>query len=54
MTELEKAKAFNQKIKAAIMTVFQALNQGQQQKLLKDEKVRELFELYGIDSTGEE
>lgn len=35
------------------MTVYEALNQGQQQKLIKDEKVRTLFALYDIDYTGE-
>lgn len=48
MTELEKAKAFNQEIQAALLTVYQALNQGQQKKLLKDEKVKLLFERYGV------
>lgn len=48
MTELEKAKAFNQSIKDALTTVYNALNQGQQKKLLKDEKVRELFDRYHI------
>ena len=48
MTELEKAKAFNQEIQAALLTVYQALNHGQQQKLLKDEKVKLLFARYGV------
>lgn len=47
MTELERAKAFNQEIRAALLVVYQALNQGQQQKLLKDERVKALFERYG-------
>lgn len=33
----------------ALMTVFEALNQGQQKKLMKNDKVRELFHRYGID-----
>lgn len=48
MTELERAKAFNQEIKASLLTVYQALNQGQQQKLIKEEQVKALFERYGI------
>ena len=48
MTELEKAKAFNQKIQAALLTVYDELNQGQQQKLMKNEKVKALFERYGV------
>lgn len=48
MTELEKAKAFNQEVKTALLTAYEALNQGQKQKLLKDEKVKLLFERYGV------
>lgn len=48
MTELEKAKAFNQEIQAALLTVYDELNQGQQQKLIKNEKVKALFERYGV------
>ena len=44
MRELEKAKAFNQEIQAALLTVYDKLNQGQQQKLMKNEKVKALFE----------
>lgn len=48
MTELKKAKAFNQEIQAALLTVYDELNQGQQQKLMKNEKVKALFERYGV------
>lgn len=34
--------------KLALQTVYNALNQGQQKKLLKDEKVKSLFELYEV------
>ena len=33
----------------ALQTVYDALNQGQQNKILKDEKVSKLFELYGVE-----
>ena len=36
--------------KDALQTVYDALNQGQQKKLLKDEKVAALFELYGVET----
>ena len=36
--------------KIALQTVYDALNQGQQKKLLKDEKVSALFELYGVET----
>lgn len=32
----------------ALQTVYDALNKGQQKKLLKDEKVKGLFDLYGV------
>lgn len=35
--------------KAALQTVYDALNQGQQKKLVKDEAVKALFELYGVE-----
>lgn len=33
----------------ALQTVYNALNQGQQKKLLKDEKVKALFDQYGVE-----
>ena len=33
----------------ALQTVYDSLNQGQQKKLLKDEKVKALFDLYGVE-----
>lgn len=35
--------------KSALQTVFDSLNQGQQNKLLKDETVKALFDRYGVD-----
>lgn len=35
--------------KNALQTVYDALNQGQQKKLLKDETVKALFDLYGVE-----
>lgn len=32
----------------ALKTVYDELNQGQRQKLLKDEKIKELLERYGV------
>lgn len=34
--------------KTALQTVYDALNQGQQKKLVKDEAVKALFDLYGV------
>lgn len=36
-------------VKTALQTVYDALNKGQQQKLLKDETVKALFDLYGVN-----
>lgn len=33
----------------ALQTVYDALNQGQRKKIVKDEKVRALFDLYGVE-----
>ena len=45
-TAVEAAKA---ETKAALQTVYDALNQGQQKKLLKDEAVAALLALYGVE-----
>lgn len=36
-------------VKNALQTVYDALNQGQQKKIVKDESVKALFDLYGVD-----
>jgi hypothetical protein len=35
--------------KEALQTVYDALNQGQQKKILKDETVKALFDLYEVE-----
>lgn len=35
--------------KAALQTVYDSLNQGQQKKILKNEAVKNLFDLYGVE-----
>ena len=42
---VQEAKA---QTKTALQTVYDALNQGQQKKLVKDEAVKALFDLYGV------
>ena len=34
----------------ALQTVYDALNKGQQQKILKEESVAELFKRYGVNT----
>ena len=35
--------------KSALQTVYDSLNHGQQKKIVKDEKVKALFDLYGVE-----
>ena len=35
--------------RTALQTVYDALNQGQQKKIVKDEAVKALFDLYGVN-----
>lgn len=49
-TELTSAvEAAKTETKTALQTVYDALNQGQQKKLVKDETVKKLFDLYGVE-----
>lgn len=43
---VDKTKA---ETKEALQTVYDALNQGQQKKILKEGKVKTLFDLYGVE-----
>lgn len=45
-TAVESAKT---ETKNALQTVYDSLNQGQQKKIVKDEKVKALFDLYGVE-----
>ena len=49
-TAVELAKTI---VRDAMQTMYDALNQGQQKKILKDEKVKALFDLYGVEYGGE-
>lgn len=49
MTLVEKVIAYNLEIKTALQTMYNALNQGQRKKILKNEKVKTLFERYGVE-----
>ena len=45
----DKADAVCEETKIALQTVYNALNQGQQKKVVKDECVKELFDRYGVE-----
>jgi hypothetical protein len=38
----------------AMQTMYDALNQGQRKKIVKDEKVKTLFDCYGVDYRGDD
>ena len=44
----DKADEVVTETKEALQTVYDALNQGQQNKILKDAKVKALFDHYGV------
>lgn len=45
MIAVETAKT---NTKTALQTVYDALNQGQQKQIVKNESVKTLFDLYGV------
>ena len=49
MTLVDKVIAYNIEIKSALLTMYNALNPGQQKKILKNEKVKALFDRYGVE-----
>lgn len=44
----DQVLAYNKEVKEALETVYNELNKGQRQKLLKSEKVKALFNRYKI------
>lgn len=53
--ELEQAvAAAKTETRTALQTVYDALNQGQRKKIVKDDGVRALFDLYGVEYDGKE
>lgn len=51
-SELKYAvEATKERTKSALQTVYDALNAGQKKKIVKDEKVKALFDLFGVTYT---
>lgn len=50
MTYLEWAEKAKTETKDALQLVYDSLNQGQQNKLLKEPAVAALFERYGVET----
>lgn len=48
----DKADVVAADTKTALQLVYDSLNNGQQQKLLKDQQVKALFERYGVITDG--
>ena len=44
----EAVNAAKTETRDALQTVYDALNSGQQKKIVKDEKVKKLFDLYDV------
>jgi hypothetical protein len=45
----EAVEAAKTETKMALQAVYDSLNQGQQKKIVKDEAVKALFDLYGVN-----
>lgn len=41
-------KSAKEETREAMQTMYDALNQGQQKKIVKDDRVKALFDLYGV------
>ena len=44
----DRVTAVKTETKNALQTIYDALNHGQQQKILKSEEVKALFDRYGV------
>lgn len=45
----DKVTAAKMETKDALQTMYNALNQGQRKKIVKNEKVKALFDRYGVE-----
>jgi hypothetical protein len=45
----QAVKEAKEQTRQALQTVYDGLNQGQQKKIVKDDSVRALFDLYGVE-----
>jgi Fe2+ or Zn2+ uptake regulation protein len=48
MTLNDAVAKCKEETRVALQTVYDSLNHGQQQKIVKDKKVKELFDRYGV------
>lgn len=47
-----KVEAVKNETQVALQTMYDALNQGQQKQIVKDEAVKALFDRYGVSYEG--
>lgn len=48
--ELKKAtESAKTETRTALQTIYDSLNHGQQKQIIKDEKMKALFDLYGVE-----
>lgn len=45
----KNVKAVKEDTRAALQTMYDALNHGQQKQIVKNESVKELFDRYGVE-----
>ena len=45
----ENVEKTRSETKTALQTIYDSLNQGQQKKIIKNEAVKALFDLYGVE-----
>lgn len=45
----EAVETRKNEIRNALQTMYDALNQGQQKQIVKDDEVRSMFDLYGVN-----
>ena len=50
----QKTEAVIEETRTALQTMYDALNQGQQKKIVKNEEVKALFDRYGVNYTEQE
>lgn len=46
---MQAVSSANEETRNALQTVYDALNQGQRKKLVKEEVVKDLFDRYGVE-----
>ena len=51
-TYTERAREYVAETRNALQTFFNELNQGQQKKILRNERVMSILKIYGVDTSS--